>query len=132
MARRCLAFGLRAVGFLSSVGFPLWAAASQVVLLRADCGARALDRLGVTAAGAVLVACLVGFTVWRLVATRLREVLRPRRTLFGFFAVGYGLILVLRSMLSSLEIIFLGGLVGTAVAVVCYALADRLREGVGA
>ena len=132
MARRCLATLCSVVGFLSSLAFPIWAAATQMAILRVQCGNSALDRIGVTAGGAILIAFLVGLTVWRYLSARLREVLRPGRTLFGFFAVGYGLILAVRTMLSSLEVIFLGGLVGATVAMILYAVADHLREGAGA
>ena len=129
MARRCLAAVFGTVGFLSSLAFPIWAAASQMAILRAQCGDSLIERMGVTVSGAILIAFVVGLTVWRYVSARLREVLRPQRTLFGFFAVGYALILAVRTMISSLEVLFLGGLVGASVAVICYAVADRLREG---
>lgn len=128
MRRKIFAFFLRIIGFLSSIGFPIWATSTQIAILRASCGESTLERIGVTAAGAVVIVFIVGFTLWRYVSVWFREKLRSHRTLLGFFLVGYVLILCIRPVMDILEIVFLGGAIGAAIAVVCYVIADLLKE----
>lgn len=128
MKSKIFAFLLKLTGFLASIGFPIWAASSQIAILRASCGDSILERIGITAGGAVIIVFIVGFTAWRYVSVWFREKLRSHRTLVGFFLIGYIMILCIRPLLGTLEVIFLGGTLGAAVAVVCYALADIIEE----
>ena len=115
-------------GFLASLILPIWAVSTQVMILRESGKSSVLETLGVTAGGIAIITFIVIFTVWRYFSVFIREKLKPQRTLIGFFGIGYLMILLIRRMMDALELIFLFGTIGATVAVICYFIADLLRE----
>ena len=129
MKSKIFALLLRIAGFLASIGFPIWATSTQVTILRSSCRESMLERIGITAGGAAIIVFIVGFTVWRYLSVWFREKLKSHRTLLGFSTIGYVMILCAKPLLSTLEVIFLGLVIGSAVAVICYAFADLMDGG---
>lgn len=129
MRNRIFAWLFIVVGFLASIGFPVWAVSKQIVILRANCGESVLDRIGVTLSGAVAVACIVGLVTWKYVSALFRDKLRSHRTPLAFFTIGYLVIFVINYLSDALGLIFLFGSIGATVAVICYRISDHLKEG---
>lgn len=116
------------IGFVASVALPIWATVSQVIVIKSNCDMSIWDTIGITLSGAVIVAVLVFFTLWKYFSAKIKEKMKPQRTLFGFFAVGYVIILVIKTLLTTIEAIFLAGAIGTAIAVICYYISDIIKE----
>ena len=116
------------LGFLASVGFPVWAVLSQMAILRTACETSVFEKFDLAIGGIAVIVFIVALTVIRYVSAIFKEKFRPQRTLFSFFVVGYVMIITIRYMIASLEIIFLGGSIGAMIAVVCYFIADQLKE----
>ena len=127
MKSKVFAFILTFVGFAASIGCPVWAASTQMAILRAQCGESVLERIGVTAAGTVVIGFIVAIVFWKYFSAFFREKLGSHRTALGFFLIGYGLIYAIKTFIGALEVIFLFGVIGAAVAVVCFYFADVLR-----
>lgn len=117
------------LGFLASVGFPVFALASQVTLLKADCGVSLSDRLGLTLSGFVAVLFIIFINVWKFAVSFIGARLKAHRTPLVFFTVGYLVTLAVARLFSALEVIFLFGIIGSLLAVVFYKFADRFIGG---
>lgn len=116
------------LGFTASLGVPVWAVSTQVAILAETCEASVLDQIGVAAGGAVIIAFIVVLTLWRYFSVLIRERLRPHRTLLGFFLIGYLVIVCIQYVIETLEVVFLGGTIGAAIAVVCFFISDQIKE----
>lgn len=127
MRNRIFALFFTLIGFTSSIFFPVWAVSKQIIILRANCGESVLDKLGVTLSGAVAIACIVGLVAWKYFSALFREKLRSHRTPLAFFVIGYLVVFVINYLADALELIFLFGSVGAAVAVICYDVSDMLK-----
>ena len=115
-------------GFVFSICCPIGAAATQVVFLRSQAEASISEKIGITASGIVIAIFVIAITLWKYLSVLFREKMKSQRTLIGFWVVGYLLILCVKRLFDSLEIIFLGGVVGAVLAVLLFYLSDRLRE----
>ena len=124
MKNKLLAGLIRVIGFLFSIGLPVWAVSTHIAILRSQCGESVLERIGVTTSGAIVIGIIVALVFWKYFSVFLREKLGSHRTLFGFFVVGYVLIFAVKTFINALELIFLCGAVGAAIAIVCFYFAD--------
>ncbi len=125
---KAVALWLEILGFLFSLVMPIWAAASKVVILARDAPDNLFTRLGITLSGGVLILCIAVAVSWRFFGSVIKENVKgTRRTLLGFFGIGYIVLLAIKNMLDALEAIFLGGAVGALCAVILYTIADILR-----
>lgn len=129
MRNRIFALFFTLLGFVSSIAFPVWAISKQIIILRANCGESALDKLGVTLSGAVAICCIVALVAWKYFSVLFREKLRSHRTPLAFFMIGYLAVFIINYLADALELIFLFGVIGAAIAVVCYKISDCLKEG---
>lgn len=129
MRNRIFAWLFTAFGFLASIVFPVWAVSTQIIILRANCGESVLDKLGVTLSGAVAIACIVGLVAWKYFSALFRDKFRSHRTPLAFFTIGYLVVFVINYLADSLELIFLFGVIGASIAVMCYRISDHLKEG---
>ena len=116
------------LGFVASLGFPVWAVLSQMAILREACKESIFDRFDLTIGGIAVIVFIVALTIIRYISACFKEKFKPQRTLFSFFAIGYIMIIVIRHMIDALEIVFLGGLIGATIAVICFFIADQLKE----
>lgn len=129
MKNRIFALFFTVFGFLASIGFPVWAISKQIIILRANCSESVLDKLGVTLSGAVAIVCIVALVAWKYFSALFREKLRSHRTPLAFFVIGYLAVFIINHLADALELIFLFGVIGAAIAVVCYKISDCLKEG---
>lgn len=129
MRNRIFALFFTLIGFASSIAFPVWAISKQIIILRSGCGESALDKLGVTLSGAVAICCIVALVAWKYFSVLFREKLRSHRTPLAFFVIGYLAVFIINYLADALELIFLFGVIGAAIAVVCYKISDYLKEG---
>lgn len=127
MKRWLLARFFTLLGFVASIGFPVWAVSTQIIILRANCGESVLDRLGVTLSGAVAIVCIVVLVAWKYFSALFRDKFRSHRTPLAFFTIGYLVVFVINYLADSLELIFLFGAIGAAVAAICYYVSDMLK-----
>jgi hypothetical protein len=118
---------LTVLGFVLAIGLPVYAASTQIVFLRSQCAESMLERVGVTASGAVVIGFIVMLVFWKYFAPIIRKKLGASRTTLGFFLVGYGLIFVIKTFIGALESIFLFGAIGGGLSVVCFYFSDILR-----
>ena len=118
---------LTVLGFLASIGFPVWATSTQIIILRSQCTESILERIGVTAAGAAIIGFIVVLVFWKYFSVFIREKLGAHRTAFGFFAIGWALIFVIKTFINALEMIFLFGAIGAAIAILCFYSSDVLK-----
>lgn len=116
------------LGFILSVGFPVWALSSQVTLLRADCGISFSERLGLTFSGFIVILLIIFLNFWKYFSSFLEKRLKSGRTPLAFFGVGYLVILAIGRLFSILEVIFLFGAIGSLSATLCYKVADIFFE----
>lgn len=116
------------LGFILSVGFPVWALSSQVTLLRADCGISFSERLGLTFSGFTVILLIIFINFWKYFSVFIGQRLKSGRTPLAFFAIGYLVILAIGRLFSILEVIFLFGVIGSFSAVLCYKVADIFFE----
>ena len=129
MRNRIFALFFTLIGFASSIAFPVWAISKQIIILRANCGESVFDKLGVTLSGAVAIAWIVALVAWKYFSVLFREKLRSHRTPLAFFVIGYLAVFIINYLADALELIFLFGVIGAAIAVVCYKISDYLKEG---
>lgn len=116
------------LGFAASILPPLWAANKQITLLR-NAEYRTLPEiLGLTAGGAVIVAGLILVVFWKYFSDFFKRRLRSGRTAFGFFLIGYLIVLAINRLFSTLELIFLFGIGGCAVAIVLFKISDYFAK----
>ena len=54
--------------------------------------------------------------------------LRSNRTAFGFFLIGYLIIIAIKRLFDTLELIFLFGIFGTAAAIVFFNISDYFER----
>lgn len=127
MRNRIFALFFTLIGFTSSIFFPVWAVSTQVIILRANCGESVLDKLGVTLSGAVAIACIVVLVAWKYFSALFRDKFRSHRTPLAFFSIGYLVVFVINYLADSLELIFLFGTIGAAIAAICYYVSDMLK-----
>jgi DMSO/TMAO reductase YedYZ heme-binding membrane subunit len=129
MKRRGLSLLFTLIGFAASIGFPVWAVSTQITVLLKNCGESALDRLGVTLSGFVVIACIVGLVLWKYLSAVFREKLKSQRTALGFFCIGYAMVFIINYLSSALELIFLFGAIGAAIAAICFRISDHFKGG---
>ena len=118
---------LTVLGFLASIGFPVWAASTQIIILRSQCTESVLERIGVTASGATIICFIVVLVFWKYFSYSFKEKLRSHRTAFGIFLVGYFIFIAIKNLINTLEIIFLFGMIGSSIAMLCFYFADVLK-----
>ena len=128
MRSRFLSALFTILGLIAAIGFPIAAATTQVRFLCSQADVSFADKVGLTASGIAVGVFIIGFTVWKYISVLLRERLKTHRTLFGFWATGYLVFLVVENLIDSLQIIFLGGAIGTTFAIVFFYLSDRCKE----
>ena len=128
MKYKLLSFLCTFLGFAFSIGCPIGAAMTQVVFLKSQAEVSVADKIGITASGVAIAIFVVAITLWKYISVLFREKMRSHRTLVGFWVVGYLLILCVKCLFDSLEVIFLGGAIGAVLAVVLFHLSDKCRE----
>ena len=129
MKRRALSLLFTLIGFVASIGFPVWATSTQITILLKNCGDSALDRIGITLSGFVVVSGIVGLVVWKYISALFREKLKSQRTALGFFCIGYAIVFIINYLSTALELILLYGVIGSAIAVICFRISDYYKGG---
>ena len=126
MKNKALSVLFTVLGFAFSLIPPIWAANTQIAFLRQK--ESLLEIVGITAGGAVVIGAVVIIVFWKYFSDFFKSRLRSNRTAFGFFLIGYLVIVSIGRLIETLELIFLFGMLGAAVSIVLFRISDYFKR----
>ena len=126
MKNKLLSLLFTVLGFAFSLVPPIWAAGTQIAFLRQD--KTFLEIVGLTASGAVVIGFIALVVFWKYFSDFFKRRLRSGRTAFGFALIGYLIIIAIKSLFDTLELIFLFWIFGTAAAIVFFNISDYFER----